>query len=104
MKILKHPLTTRTLGVSQGFRALHIVDTRENDGTPSMCSFWHPSPEEIAALVDGGGIMLTVLGHMHPPVKIEVISVDGQTAADDREPSPMPPQKVENREPENVEP
>jgi hypothetical protein len=48
---------------------LHIL--REET---SISSFWKPEPEELAALNKGLPIMLTCLGHSHPPISLEVLA------------------------------
>ncbi len=74
--------TTRTLGVSQGFKGLNIRDEdrihldrhgRPMGSSPHMFSLWHPTAEELALLNAGGGIVLGVLGSSHPPVHLEVV-------------------------------
>jgi hypothetical protein len=65
--------TTRTLGVAQGYKPLHIEDN-EAEGFPVMVSHWVPSAEEIRMLDNGGAIRISVLGVNHPPIKVEIIS------------------------------
>lgn len=38
------------------------------DGTPVVMSFWRPSAEELMMLQNGGGVVLVVHGHTHPPL------------------------------------
>jgi len=68
---------TRVLGKSQGYLGLPLRDVLLHDtvngpGTPAMQSVWEPTPEEIAAIVAGAPVMLTVLGTGHPPVMVGV--------------------------------
>lgn len=68
---------TRILGEAQGFRGLpikdiHYVDENENR-IPAMLSVWKPTEEELMHLMYGGYIMLSVMGTVHPPVKIDVL-------------------------------
>lgn len=68
---------TRVLGKSQGYlglplRDVHLHDTVNGPGTPAMQSVWEPTPDEIAAIMAGAPIMLTVLGTAHPPVMVGV--------------------------------
>lgn len=68
---------TRTLGVSQGYRALRIRDgvARGEGGVeyPSMKSLWHFSEKDLAVIRRGGAIELEVLGTGHPPVRLTVV-------------------------------
>jgi len=68
---------TRVLGKSQGYLGLPLRDVLLHDtvngpGTPAMQTVWEPTPDEIAAIVAGAPIMLTVLGTAHPPVMVGV--------------------------------
>ena len=62
---------TRRIGKSQGYLGLPLRDEIGNHG-PQMVSSWQPTPTEIAAIVAGAPIYLTVLGQGHPPVMLEV--------------------------------
>jgi hypothetical protein len=42
---------------------------------PRTDSVWKPTEEELAFLIDGGNVLLSVYGHPHPPV---AVSVTGQ--------------------------
>lgn len=64
--------TTRRIGKSQGYRGLCVKDFAYDDGTPAMQTAWEPTPSEIARIVAGQPIILTLLGTGHPPVLIEV--------------------------------
>lgn len=64
--------TTRRIGKSQGYRGLCVRDFDFADGTPAMQTAWEPTPNEIARIVAGEPIILTLLGTAHPPVLIEV--------------------------------
>jgi hypothetical protein len=73
---------TRVLGKSQGYLGLPLRDVVINctvggPGTPAMETAWLPTPDEIAAIVQGAPIILRVLGTQHPPVMIEVGKVPG---------------------------
>lgn len=41
-------------------------------GVPAMQTVWQPSPEELAVLMRGGRLHLTIMGRVHPPVALEV--------------------------------
>jgi len=64
--------TTRRIGKSQGYLGLCVRDFEFADGTPAMKTAWQPTPDELARLLNGELIYLTVLGTGHPPVLIEV--------------------------------
>ncbi|WLR90870.1 hypothetical protein [Shinella zoogloeoides] len=66
---------TRVLGKAQGYLGLPLKDVVLNttvDGpeTPAMMTAWLPNPEEIAEIVAGAPVILTVLGTRHPPVLV----------------------------------
>jgi hypothetical protein len=62
---------TRRIGKSQGYNGLPLRDEIGHFG-PQMVSSWQPTPAEIAAIVAGAPIHLTVLGSAHPPVLLAV--------------------------------
>jgi len=62
---------TRRIGKSQGYLGLPLRDEVGSHG-PQMVTSWQPTPNEIAAIVAGAPIYLTVLGDGHPPVMMEV--------------------------------
>lgn len=80
MDILPHPRVTRTLGApadwdsTQGVDcgALQIADVAMGDGRPGMESLWRPSRAELALLIEGGAIILTIAGTGHPVVSMGV--------------------------------
>lgn len=65
---------TRELGKSQGFRGLPIKDRMLPDGTRMMLSAWEPTPQELEILNAGGKILLSVMGSVHPPVMLQVLT------------------------------
>lgn len=74
------PGFNRRIGESQGYRGLPVKDVVLYDAAasvrqevPAMLTLWHPTPEDLKKLNEGGGIVLTVLGSAHPPVNMEVI-------------------------------
>jgi hypothetical protein len=76
MEIVNIEGATRTIGESQGYISLPLRDVLVNctvggEGTPAMQSAWQPSADEVAMLLRGGVIVLTVLGTAHPPVMLE---------------------------------
>lgn len=64
--------TTRRVGKSQGYLGLCVRDFTYDDGTPAMMTAWQPTPAEVARIVAGAPIYLTLLGSAHPPVLLEV--------------------------------
>lgn len=77
---------TRTIGKSQGYKALPLRDDvtrlidpesmlvtiREVADFPSMLTSWSPTPDELARLNAGAPVVLTILGTLHPPVMLSV--------------------------------
>ena len=63
---------TRRIGKSQGYKGLAILDFAYADGTPAMRTSWQPTPAEVAALVNGAPVHITLLGSAHPPILVEV--------------------------------
>lgn len=66
------PGTTRRIGKSQGYNGLSLRDELCPHNGPQMVSSWQPTPAEVAAIVAGAPIYLTVLGAGHPPVILAV--------------------------------
>lgn len=74
---LRHPRTTRYLGAPPDWRPdehgscthLSIADIDTTAG-PAMQSIFEPTPQELADLVAGGRIVLTVVGRIHPPIQL----------------------------------
>ena len=81
MNVFEIPGTNMTLAEGQDeylnlpIRAEH-VNVITNDGSveavPCMTSAWKPDRTDLAILLNGGHIELTVLGHKHPPVMLNV--------------------------------
>lgn len=80
MIVLEFDAQTRVLNAPLGWNKsqpikcgmLPIEDT-QFDGIPAMCSYWKPSPEELAVLNNGGHIQLVIYGRQHPPVWVEAM-------------------------------
>lgn len=64
--------TTRRIGKSQGYLGLCVRDFVFGNGTPAMATAWQPTPDEIARIVAGAPIYLTILGSAHPHVCLDV--------------------------------
>lgn len=52
--------------------SLPCVRVMQPDGTHTYTSFWTPTPDELADLVVGGTVKLTLFSFTHPPVAVEV--------------------------------
>jgi hypothetical protein len=68
---------TRIIGKSQGYLGLPVRDVTLNcsvngDATPAMVTAWHPTPDELAALMAGAAIHVQILGQSHPPIMVGV--------------------------------
>ena len=79
MRPIQHKSSNRVLGAPPGWNqgelpcsALAITDGHCN-GVPCVISFWRPTPAELLALVNGGNVMLCVIGSNMPPVNMEVV-------------------------------
>lgn len=83
MIILEFNGQTRVLNAPPGWNEsepikcgmLPIRDTK-NEGMPCMQSYWKPEPDELAMLAAGAHVRLTVYGHGHPPVWVDVEKCD----------------------------
>ena len=52
-------------------------ETLDVHNTPiGLTSVWKPSQDELAALVTGGSIALTIVSNVHPPVILSVVKFD----------------------------
>jgi len=68
MQALRIKDNTRVLAETQDeFSSLAIKD-EVIDGYHMMTTVWEPTPKELAELVAGGAVKLTILGTLHPPV------------------------------------
>lgn len=79
MEFFKHPSCNAVLGPARGDEANVVAlpvyrgeEAWEDREVPFNTSYWKPSAEELAALNAGGSIALTLLGRVHPPVRLEV--------------------------------
>lgn len=68
---------TRILGQSQGYDALVVKDETvhcsvNGEGTPCMTTHWEPSLKDLQNLIEGGQVIITILGSDHPPIKVTV--------------------------------
>ncbi len=68
---------TRVIGKSQGYLGLPLRDEPINctiggDGTPSMVTAWHPSEEDILAIINGAAIHVRLIGSQHPPIMLDI--------------------------------
>lgn len=60
-----------TLPVRAGYVTVACNDG-DVENVPGMTSAWKPTRTELALLLDGGYITLSVLGTQHPPVMLNV--------------------------------
>ncbi len=65
---------TRVVGLDQRYRPLPIVDI-VTEGVPYMLTVWHPTEDEMRRLNEGCHVQLSVMGTVHPPVKIDVTDI-----------------------------
>lgn len=63
---------TRKLGKLQGYYELPVRDVPLEDGGNLMQTAWEPTPEELAAIVDGSPIIVSIIGTAHPPILLGV--------------------------------
>lgn len=49
-----------------------LNDSVNGPETPAMQTAWEPTPDEVAGILAGKPIILTILGTMHPPVSLAV--------------------------------
>lgn len=69
---------TRKIGESQGYQGLPIRDAVEFDSAQGfnvrvMQTLWLLSEEDKKRIVEGGAILLTILGSAHPPLRMETV-------------------------------
>lgn len=55
------------------------IKRSEYRGTPTLTSYWRPSEEDIANILAGYCVRLTVFGEGHPPVSLDVEAVEEKT-------------------------
>lgn len=80
MRHIQHSTNNGVLGAPKGWKqdelpcsALPVTHVDDEHGH-SIVSFWKPTPEEIAQLMDGASIALWVIGRTMPPVALAVQS------------------------------
>lgn len=76
---------TRALGApttwdeeKHGKCATLAIRDRVSNGSHIMESAWYPTPEEIAAIVSGKPVILSIWSHTHPPVSLNVEVPSGE--------------------------
>ncbi len=52
--------------------ALAVIEIIDDQEVPAITTAWFPSPKELQLLASGQPVYLTILGHGHPPVRVEV--------------------------------
>lgn len=65
------PDATRILAESQDQYYPLAIRDEMIDGVNCMTSVWELAPADIANLVLGGTVTLTIMGNGHPPVRLE---------------------------------
>jgi len=73
---------TRYLGAPIGWEpdeqgpCAHLaIWDHETTAGEAMASVWEPTPDELDRLANGAKVILTVCGHIHPPVSLKVGAV-----------------------------
>lgn len=71
---IKHRLATHRFRgpLGSGMTPLY-VESRVEDAEPVLVSYWQPTEEEIANILAGGVVALSILGGGQPPVRIGVV-------------------------------
>ena len=76
----QHPSNNAVLGAPAGWiqaelpcGALPITRTKI-DGVDVVQSFWRPDASELAILVSGGMVFLSVVGVTIPPIAVDVVT------------------------------
>ncbi len=59
------------IGKEQGYMAL-TVRRDDFDGTPGLTTAWEPTPIELARLLNGAKVHVSILGLSHPPISLSV--------------------------------
>lgn len=76
MQHFKHPDCNAVLAPAPGTEnevdPLHINCGQTSCGVPMVTSYWRPSEQDIANILAGGVVCLTVLGRTHPPLLLHV--------------------------------
>lgn len=74
MEFFKHTQCNASLKPAEGDEdrvSALPVQIHSEQGVRAITSFWRPTEAELANLLAGGYVALTVLGR-HPPVRLEV--------------------------------
>lgn len=69
------------LGAPNGMNdciGLFVRVDQHQSGAALLSSVWHPTPDELAAIVAGAPILLTIYGSNHPPVQLGVSEVPAE--------------------------
>lgn len=81
MDYVRHPSNNHEFGAPPGWAqggdlecgTLPVTLTYV-DGRQAIVSFWQPQPEELAKLLQGKPVILTVFGQQHPVVSMGVMA------------------------------
>ena len=77
MQTTNHPLADRVIGAPTNWDealhgpcdALHVM-VAKIDNMRMLCSFWKPTPEELAELNAGGSVMVGLCTLEHPVITV----------------------------------
>lgn len=70
MEPIKHPHCNDVLRKPDGMTEEECRDLHICRASGCVWSFWKPNAEELAALVVGGSVALSIMGETHPPLSI----------------------------------
>lgn len=74
MTPVKHRLATHRFHGPPGSGIAPLyVEARVENAEPMLVSYWQPTEEEIANILAGGVVALSILGGGQPPVRIGVV-------------------------------
>jgi hypothetical protein len=82
MRKFQHSSCNAVLGAPPGHdQSLVAVEalaiTRATvDDVPVVLSFWKPNSQELARLMAGRAVVISILGMTHPPLKVDVAKDD----------------------------
>lgn len=71
MQIMMIEGATRVCGKSQGFLGLPVRD-EQIDGYNVMHTAWEPTQEELVKLLNGGKVIISLIGNNPQPIQVNV--------------------------------
>jgi hypothetical protein len=75
MQVGRVDRASRIIGKSQSYKGLPVRDETmltETGPIPCMTSAWLLDPPDLIAIFKGASITISILGSMHPPIKVGV--------------------------------